>query len=93
MRLIGMREFASENLWMHNPPLLWRSGKRRQRALVISMTPRNSTSRRATSWRLVRTILVRRYDGSRVEEGEWKSDGTNASRGADGDPLERTDYT
>ncbi|MBH0778060.1 molybdopterin-containing oxidoreductase family protein [Nocardia bovistercoris] len=34
MRLIGMREPASENSWMHNPPLLWRSGKRQQRALI-----------------------------------------------------------
>ncbi|WP_109530394.1 MULTISPECIES: molybdopterin-containing oxidoreductase family protein [Nocardia] len=32
--LIGMREPASENSWMHNPAALWRSGKRRQRALV-----------------------------------------------------------
>ncbi|NKY25847.1 molybdopterin-containing oxidoreductase family protein [Nocardia gamkensis] len=34
MRLIGMREPASENSWMHNAPLLLRSGKRRQRALL-----------------------------------------------------------
>ncbi|MFE6862116.1 molybdopterin-dependent oxidoreductase [Nocardia sp. NPDC057668] len=34
LRLIGMREPASENSWMHNPPLLWRGGRRGQRALI-----------------------------------------------------------